>query len=98
MTKKQKSVEKIKYGLVTERSEGQLYIMKPDPERKGWAVEVAAYLGGPKDDPNSWALPRGIGEKYMVLLDDVDMSCSGFLEKLVTQIKANERKAAGVGK
>lgn len=98
MTKKQKSVAKIKYGIVREITEEQFYIMQPDPKRKGWAVEVAYYLNGPKDDPKSWRLAKDDGSKYMTFWSDVDTKFSGFLEKLVKDIKLNEKNKTGAGK
>lgn len=93
MTKKQEAPKKVKYGIVMEPTRGQIYIMQPDPKCKGWAVEVAYYLKGPKSNPKNWELSKG--DKYRVLLDCVDTEYSGFLEKLVSQIKINEKNKAG---
>ena len=78
-------IERVKYGIVRECSEGTLYIMKPAPGRKGWAEEVAHHVGGPVSDPKSWRL--SMGAKYMVLIGDVDTSISDGLKKFLLEIK-----------
>jgi len=84
--------EKI-YGIVKEPSEGQFYIMMPDQEREGWAVEVAFHLKGPYDNPNSWRLVGDRESKYMVLWSQVDTSHSAFLRQLVPKIKKEHDRA-----
>jgi len=78
-------IEDVDYGIVSEPSEGTLYIMKPHPTRKEWAEEVAHHVRGSVNNPRSWVLSRGA--KYMVLLDDVDMSISDFLKEFLLKIE-----------
>ena len=56
------------YGLVKERSEGTVYLMRKSPEVPGWAEEVAVRVGG------EWCNLQkdGMGGRYMVLWDDVE--------------------------
>jgi len=93
---------KAKYGIVIEPSEGQCYIMRRATKKEygspGWAIEVAHHLKGKYDKPESWRLAKDDGSKYMTFWSDVNTKHSSFLEKLVSQIKINEKKKAGAGK
>ncbi len=95
---------KAKYGIVMERSEGQYYIMRRATKKEygapGWAIEVAHYLKGEYDKPESWRLAKDKGSRYVTLWSDVDVDTKfpGFLEKLVSQIKINEKDKVGARK
>jgi len=63
------------YGLVTERSEGGLYLMQRCKNRPGWAEEVAVRLDG------GW-IPAS-GSKYLVLVGDVTWAKKGDKSRLL---------------
>ena len=73
------------YGLVTERSEGCLYLMKKCESRPGWAEEVAVRLDG------EWNLSRGA--KYMVLAGDVVWAKKGDKSKLLKILEEAEKNS-----
>ena len=73
------------YGLVIERSEDRVYLMKKCESRPGWAEEVAVRLDG------EWNPSRGA--KYMVLAGDVAWAKEEDKSKLLKILEEAEKNS-----
>jgi hypothetical protein len=88
MAKNKSSINIYDYGVVRERSEGTLYLMRKSPTTPGWAEEVAVRLDC------GWVKTPDNQSKYMVLQSHVTWAEEANRSELIKILEEAEKNVS----